>query len=239
MITNEYVIDGLREMIRQISDDSVFTDEFLFYNLNNARIQVMRQYINDKKHISPWLYQRFCIKLCPSTFVECNCQPFPFACTVWRSENPIPKPLTHNTGYIAEFSELNGELITGITENESRFMQYRKVRRKMNYIIGDVRGEKYLFIFSEVKPPKYIKVNMIAEDPTAVEYSACTEEECPEPLGNGFPVEPHLLNSIYRITLEMMGLFMAMTDDRSNNSESVYKGFRGPRQDQQEQEQRQ
>lgn len=235
MHTNLYIVDGLREMIRQTSDDSVYSDEFLFFNLNNARIQVMRQYINDKKELSPWLYQRFCIKLCPSTFVECNCQPFDFACTVWRSEKPIPKPLTHNSGYIAEFSELNGDLITGVTENVSRFLKYRKVKRKMHYLIADVRGEKYLFIISTVKPPKYIKINTILENPMEAQYAACTEEECFDPTGTGFPIEAHLLNSIYKMTLELMGIYMTMHDDRSNNSEGTYKGFRGPRREEEQQ----
>lgn len=227
--TNLYVIDGLREIIRQTTDDSVYSDEILFFHLNNARIQVMRQYLNDNKPLSPWLYQRFCIKLCPSTFMECNCEPFKFSCTVWRSEKPLPKPMTHNGGYIAEFSELSGDLITGVTENESRFLQYRKFKRKMYYLIGDVRGEKYLFVITEQIPPKYIKVNTILEDPLEAQYASCKDEECPAPLGNGFPIEPHLLLSVYKITLEIMGISMSMQEDRSNNSEGDLKGFRGPR----------
>ena len=229
MLSNLYVIDGLREMIRQTTDDSVFSDEFLFFNLNNARIMVMRQYINDGKPISPWLYQRFCIKLCPSTFIECNCKPFKFGCTVWRSEKPLPKPLTTNTGYIAEFSELFGEQLYPLTENESRYVQFRRWTNKQYYMIGDVGGEKHLFVMSEKQPAKYIKINAVLEDPTEAQYASCTEEECPDPTGNGFPIESHLLVGIYKITLEFMGMTMSMTEDRSNNAEGDTKGFKGPR----------
>lgn len=226
-----YIIDGLRELIRQTADDSVYSDEFLYHILNNSRIQIMRQYLNDSKPLSPWLYQRFCIKICPSTFMECNCQPFKFACTVWRSEKPIPKPMLHNGGSIAEFSELYGDLITGVSENESRFLKYRNFSRKMYYMIGDVRGEKYLFLITSVTPPKYIKVNTILEDPSEAQYAACEDEECPCLEGNGFPLEPHLLNSVYKISLEFLGLSMGMREDRSNNSEGDLKGFRPPRQE--------
>ena len=223
-----YIIDALRELVRQTSDDSVYSDEFLYHILNNARIQIMRQYLNDSKPLSPWLYQRFCIKLCPSTFIECNCQPFAFACTVWRSEKPIPQPMTHNGGYIAEFSELYGDLITGVTENESRFLKYRKFNRKMYYMIGDSKGEKYLYLITEITPPKYIKVNAILNDPVDAQYAACSDEECPCLEGNGFPHEAHLLNNIYQISLEFLGLSMSMREDRSNNSEGDLKGFKPP-----------
>lgn len=226
-----YIIDGLRELIRQTSDDSVYSDEFLFHILNNCRIQIMRQYLNDGKPLNPWLYQRFCIKLCPSTFMECNCEPFKFACTVWRSEKPIPQPMTNNNGYIAEFSELYGDLITGVSESESRFLKYRKFNRKMYYQIADVKGEKYLFLITSVTPPKYIKVNTILNDPTEAQYAACTDEECPCLEGNGFPVEAHLMNSLYKMSLEFLGISMGMKEDRSNNSEGDLKGFRGPKQE--------
>ena len=229
MFTNLYIVDGLREMIRQTSDDSVFSDEFLYFNLNNARIQVMRQYLSANKKLSPWLYQRFCIKLCPSTFIECNCEPFDVGCTIWRSQLPIPKPLTTDTGYVADFSELKGELITPVSENSSRFIKYRRVPRNMHYLIGDVNGEKYLFIISNVKPPKYIKVNTILEDPTKAAYFKCEDEECFEPSGTGFPVEGHLLNFVYKIALEMLSVYMTMKDDRSNNSTGELMGFKPPR----------
>lgn len=228
MNTIQYVVDGLRELIRQVSDDSVFSDEFLYHQLNNVRIQIMRQYMNDKKPISPWLYQRFCIKLCPSTFMECNCESFNFGCTVWRSEKPIPQPLTTDAGLIAEFSELNGDLITQVTENTGRMLRYRKVKRRLHYLIGDVRGEKYLFVISEEVPPKFIKVNTVLIDPIEAQYAQCTDDDCPIKTENLFPIEPHLLNSVYRMALENMGISMSMFDDRSNNSEGAYNAFRTP-----------
>ena len=229
-----YILDALREMIRQTSDDSVYSDEFLYYILNNARVQIMRQYMNDNKPLSPWLYQRFCIKLCPSSFMECNCEPFKFACTVWRSEKPIPQPLSHNGGQVIEFSELYGDLITGVTENESRFLKYRKFNRNMYYMIGDLRGEKYLYLFTSITPPKYIKVNTILNDPSLAQYASCTDEECPCLEGDGFPHEPHLINSIYKIALEFLGLSMSMREDRANNAEGDLKGFKPPRQEEQQ-----
>ena len=233
MFTTQEVIDGFREIIRQTSDDSVYSDQFLYYQLNLVRIQLMRQYLNDKKPLSPWLYQRFCIKLCPSTFMECNCAPFDFACTIWRSEKPIPKPLTTDSGYIAEFSELYGEELMPVTENASRYLKYRKYKKSMYYLIADVRGEKYLFIIdgrnNGVKPPKYIKINAVLEDPSAADVVACNEEECPCLEGSGFPIESHLLLSAYKLAMEMLSISMSMREDRSNNAEGELKGFRPPR----------
>ncbi len=229
MYTNLYIIDAFRELIRQTSDDSVFSDELLFHYLNIVRVRLMRQYLNDNKNISPWMYQRFCIKLCPSTFMECNCEPFKFACTVWRSENPIPRPMLTNSGNIINVSELYGSLITPVTENSSRFLEFRKHKRVFHYLIGDVRGEKYMFIITNTKPPKYIKAEMILEDPSQILYNQCEDEPCEDIRLLPFPIETHLLDSLYKLTLELMSVAMSTTDDRSNNSEGIFKPVKNAR----------
>lgn len=80
----ERVIDAFREYLRQISDDSNFTDEYLYFVLTRSRATIIKNYMDDNREFSPWLYQRFCVKLCPSTFMECNCEPFDFGCTIYR-----------------------------------------------------------------------------------------------------------------------------------------------------------
>lgn len=220
-MTITQIVDGLREMIRQTSDDSNYTDEYLFFVLNNARSQIMYQYINDNKDLSAWLYQRFCIKLCPSTFMECNCVPFDFACTVYRSEFPLPKPISSNSNDILKISELFGDHIGKVSESSNRYVKHRMHKSNMYYMIGDVRGQKYLFILSNKNiPPKYIKAEGIFQDPSEVEYAACTEEQCFNPQGVGFPIENHLVNGLYKMALEFLGVSLKMPEDISNNSNS-------------------
>ena len=115
-----YVVDKFREYLRQTSDDSVFTDEFLQSILIQCRAELIKQLIDGNKELSPWLYQRFCIKLCPSTFIECNCAPIDFGCTVWKSEQPIPEFIKGANNLILNISELYGDHINMVTERSNR-----------------------------------------------------------------------------------------------------------------------
>ena len=70
------IVDLAREAVREISDDSNYPDKYLFRIILEARAQLLDQMKKQNKELSPWLYQRFCLKLCPSTFIECGCAPF-------------------------------------------------------------------------------------------------------------------------------------------------------------------
>jgi hypothetical protein len=217
----ERVIDAFREYLRQISDDSVFTDEYLYFVLTTARATIIKNYMDDNREFSPWLYQRFCVKLCPSTFIECNCEPFDFGCVVYRSEKPIPKPIWDNITSVLKVSELWGEDIPSIRETAYRYVKYRKYKNKMYYLIGDVRNEKYLFIMSNQTPPRYIKLEGIFEDPTQVLHSACQDEECPRPQGAAFNLDISRINDLFKLATELMGITLKMPEDKSNNSDST------------------
>jgi len=221
-MTVDRVIDAFRELIRQVSDDSVYTSEFLYYILSVSRSKLMKDMMSRGKELSPWLYQRFCIKLCPSTFIECNCEPFDFGCTVYRSENPIPQPLWTGDTSIITISELWGDIILPIRENANRYTKYRKYKPKMYYMIGDVNGEKYLFVISRTTPPRIIKAEGVFEDPSIIDRIACTDD-CPSPTGIGFPLDLNKHYDLLKLSFEMLGLSMKQPEDRSNNSQSTTK----------------
>lgn len=225
MTTIAEVVGGFRELIRQTSDDTSFTDEFLYYWLNNSRAVLLKQQLSSNKTISDWLYQRFCIKLCPSSFIECGCEELDFGCNVYRSDKPIPKPMTvvNDLLYV---SYLQGKRINQINENASRFIKYAKYKVDFYFMIGDVKGEKYLFIIQTDKtklPPKYLKIQMIAEDPSQIEYSACNEEGCINFYDSGFPIDLHNVNAMYKMALEMISPALRIPEDISNNSDSSGK----------------
>ena len=220
MITIEEVVDAFREYIREISDDSKFTDQYLYYVLNICRTEIVYNYINDNKEISPWYYQRFCIKLCPSSFMECNCEPFDVGCSVYRSVKPIPKPFRNAINEIMQVSELMGDSILPIRETAKRFEKYRKYRRKFYYMIGDYNGEKYLYIISKNKPSQYLKIEGVFEDPSIIPYVSCNEENCFDVVGTGFSIDLHRLNGLFKMAIEHLNISKKLTEDTSNNTDS-------------------
>lgn len=220
-----FVIDKYREFLRQISDDSVFTDEFLYAMLMQSRAEIIKNMVDNNKELSPWLYQRFCVKLCKSSFIECNCEPIDYGCTVWRSEKPIPEFLYQNDNLILNVSELYGSHINQIRERSFRNVSFRKYKAKYYYMIADYNGEKHLFILTEsnIIPPKYIKVEGVLVDPSEIDEFSCNENngECFDPLGTGFSLDLSKHNALFKLTTEMLGITLKLPEDRSNNAEST------------------
>ena len=64
------IIDYFREIIREISDDTVYSDQFLYEILLQSRAVIIKQLLSRNKPLSPYLYQRICVKLCPSDFID-------------------------------------------------------------------------------------------------------------------------------------------------------------------------
>lgn len=218
-----YVIDKYREYLRQVSDDSVFTDEFLYAMLIQSRAEIIKNMIDNNKELSPWLYQRFCIKLCPSNFIECNCAGVDFGCTVWRSEKPIPEFIYQNDNLVLNISELYGAHINQVRERSFRTVKYRKYKNDFYYLIGDYNGDKHLFIMTNTNriPPKYIKAEGVLSDPSLVDEFTCDSGDCFDPLGTGFILDLSKHNALFKLTTEMLGVTFKLPEDRTNNAEST------------------
>ena len=216
------IVDLAREAVREISDDSVYSDKYLFRIILEARAQLLDQMKKQNKELSPWLHQRFCLKLCPSTFIECGCAPFGFECTVYRSVNPLPQPIGNDT-LVLNISELYGDHINRITEKQFRTLKDRKYKRPYYYYIGDVQGKKHLFILGEGKPhpPKYIKAEGIFEDPSDVLQFACNETECPSLSGTGFPFTLSKESALIKLVIESISVSKKFPEDLSNDAKSV------------------
>ena len=220
--TIKQAIDLVREMIREVSDDSVFSDSYIYRILLQNRSELLNQIKNQNKKFSPWLYQRFCMKLCPSTFIECNCIPFDFACTVYRTVNPLPEPIG-NGNLMLNISELYGDHINQITERQFRTSKNRKYKPKYYYYIGDVNGEKHLFILdnNNVIPSEYIKAEGIFEDPMEVFKYACKDTECFPVTASGFPFILSKEGALIKMTVDTILQSKKSPEDLSNNNKST------------------
>jgi hypothetical protein len=228
MSTNSiyYVVDKYREFLRQNSDDSVYTDEFLYALLLQSRAEIIKNMVDNNKELSPWLYQRFCIKLCASSFVECDCAGIDssIGCTVFRSEKPIPEFINQNDNLILNVSELFGNAINQIRERSFRTVKYRKYKIDYYYLIGDYKGEKYMFILSPTSktPPKYIKAEGVLSDPSEISDFLCDAQgECFDPLGSGFALDISKHNALFKLTTELLSISAKAAEDRTNNADST------------------
>ena len=214
------IIDYFREIIREISDDTVYSDQFLYEILLQSRAVIIKQLLSRNKPLSPYLYQRICVKLCPSDFLECSCTPFDFGCKVYRSVNPIPEVLFNDDSFIMNTSELWGNHINYINERSFRVSKYRKNKEPYFSYIGHYNNDYYMFILGDKIPPKYIKIEAVFIDPMEIINFQC-DEDCPKPQGTGFPMDRTKLDGLMKMSLEFLGISMKMPEDRSNDGQST------------------
>ena len=222
-LTIQGVVDLIREAIRETSDDSVFSDKYIYRIALESRAELMQQMLSNNKSFSPWFYQRFCLKTCPSSFIECGCETFDFACNVYRSTTPLPQPMWDESTLILNVSELWGDHINRITERQFRLLKDRKYKPKFYYYIGDYQSDKYLFLLSEQVsiPPKYIKVEGVFEDPLEALDFACQEDDCPSISGTGFPFTLSKEGALIQMAKQRIISTKKLPEDLSNNTNST------------------
>lgn len=219
-LTIQGVVDLVRETLREVSDDTNYTDKYIYRLILQARSVLLNQMKDQNKGFSPWLYQRFCLKLCPSSFIECGCSPYNFACNVYRSVTPLPKPIGDET-LVLNISELFGDKINQITENQFRTLHNRKYKVPYYYYIGNFDNDHYLFILgNSTVPPKFIKAEGIFEDPTQVNQFACTEE-CPPLTGTGFPFQLDKESAMIKMVVELIMVSKKLPEDLINDAKST------------------
>jgi hypothetical protein len=215
------IVDLVRESIREISDDTLYSDKYIYRLILEARAELLDQIKSQNKELSPWLYQRFCLKLCPSSFIECGCSPFSFACNVYRSTNPLPQPLGGDS-IVLNISELWGDNINKLTERQFRTIANRKYKPKYYYYIGDYDNNKYLFILgNSTVPPKYIKAEGIFEDPAEVLEFACQDTGCPSLTDTGFPFLLHKESALIKMVIELMMNIKKIPEDLTNDAKTT------------------
>lgn len=120
-------IDLLRLSIRQVTDDSKFSDEELYGRWNAARVDVIekeKERLEDRRDARR-LYnfntefdkERFCFELEWGKSHDCGC--ISLGCDVLVSKYQLPKPLGR-----MEVTTLSGQTIGYSTENEFRSLRH-------------------------------------------------------------------------------------------------------------------
>ena len=100
-MTIREVIGRTRNSIKEHNADSVLTNKHI-YNilLSNALLLIQRE--ADKKSLFKIssIWQSTCIKMIPVSSVTCSCISFPKICTIFRSEEKVPRFFETAAGFL-------------------------------------------------------------------------------------------------------------------------------------------
>jgi len=101
-------IGMVRTILKEYSDDTIYTDEFLANLLNSARASIYEERLKAKKIMSRFNFNSFCIKLCLDTFFDCSCVPESVQCQVLKSDIEIPRVILDNRKDLLKVYTLTG-----------------------------------------------------------------------------------------------------------------------------------
>lgn len=225
-------IDTIRESIKQTSDDSTYTDEYIYSIALPIRNELMYMDLKRNKLISKHLFKTMCMPLELSSDIPCDCLPCGLpGCTVLKGKYKLPQPFKTASYTLMHVTSLNGSVEYSF--KEVRFGKFNSSKRtnqdKAYYTIYN----EYLYLIGHHStntrtPIPAILINMILVDPSeADEITLCdkdgkeSNDTCFNPLVDTFQIEGHLTNSLREMTLKALGIPIAVPEDMSNNANSV------------------
>lgn len=214
-------IDIIRQNLREVSDDSRFTDEQIYKCLIDARALILERRLKKRKQLPDYMYQEICLLLCLDKYHDCDCIPDEYNCMVLKTQKELPNGLYNGTMEILRVSTLNGKEIAPTTEAQHRNRKYMKTGKNNYYY---VRVNNRLAIFNvKNNQLRAIKVRGVFVDPaTASSYSVCPEDEpnCVDVTSTGFGSIPSDNVPMYNIVMKQLLQTDQMPEDISNNASS-------------------
>jgi len=213
------VISKLRTRIKETSDDSVFSDEFLYSMLLDNRNLIIQRQIDKKKDISPFLYKILCVPLCKKDGDLCDCDCDIFGNEILRSKFKIP------TAFQDCFEVLSSDLSTKYDTFKPNQLKYQKYRRtNKTFPIWNIVNEYLEVRNSPNNKLRRVLINAIWFDPSSL---ADVPNECDEETGSTtcydvytdtFQVSGDLVGVIIDMTMQQLMPTLGVKTDQTNNA---------------------
>lgn len=225
-------IDYIRQFIKQTSDDSDYSDQFLYKCLVDKRATVIQQQYSKKKRLSDWNKQTFCVPLEIDGYADCQCLPN-IGCKVLRSTTDIPNPISTKYTDIFEVMDISGN-VKYYPSNKQKERAYKHSKTRFNKLGYEIYNSKLVIFIKDkqlANPSKTVLVRGIFEDPSELsEINICdqfsgtpTTGVCFDPKTDKFPLDASFNDQLYTLVLQKLGISMQFIEDRTNNAESITK----------------
>jgi hypothetical protein len=223
--TIEAHIDDFRESLRQVTDDSPYSDEFLYKKLLDARNVIVTNELSKNRVINQKYYKFICMKLCEAEMNPCpDCVPDDILPMVLRTKYPLPTSIsTTQFDTLTIYSVGMGFEISISTPKRGKYRKYRLVNNVKPY---GIIFNNYIYIFN-VKQNKLPVIILgaiwhnpadLVSIPTCDEDGNETTNECYNPKLDTFQINNRYFFDMYMMAAKAMGITLQMPDDKTNNA---------------------
>lgn len=216
-------ISDIRTLIKQVQNDSLYPDQFLYSLLRITASKLQYQRIEKYKAVNDFNWQTFCIPLIKAKSHDCDC--VQVGCDVLKSVNELPRPLIGANRLMFKVLTLGEEPIPKRSAAEIKTDNEDDIKAgEPGYMIRNNR----LVIWNNVKW-KAVQVSGIWEDPTEwIGLSLCDEDgslipPCQDVLETNLNLDGHLVFDMYRMVLSLLRLPLNLVDDMTSDSQPEIK----------------
>lgn len=223
--TIAFHIDYIREIMRQTSDDSVYSDELLYKLLIDSRAMVLGNKLNNFKRQSEFNYQDFCMELEVTKYDDCACVPGS-GCLVLKTKLEVPEPLSLNFKTLMEVTTLDGQTrIDYVDQKQLKTLKFSKTRG--HKLVYTIRNRKIVVFNSDLKL-RPINIHSIVEDPSElanlpfidITGTCHPTEKCFSKKTTPLPMDAKIADDVYQLVFKKLGLSMQQPADNNNDAES-------------------
>jgi len=225
-MTATEIIYAIREKLKAYTDDTKYTDAYLFFLINLKRaLYIRREYNQLQRVIDPEVTQTICMELeeagesiCPECYSGC------VDCTVIRTVKKLPNVIElHNRNTITKIGSTGvfSRPINIVTMDRMPYVGEGKYESNAVFVALHSNGHLYLKSKSNIfRSLEFISVTALLENPdNAMEYQ-CPNGECYSPGESRYPVEAWMVDIIINeITSELANLKQIPEDDTNNAKE--------------------
>jgi hypothetical protein len=226
-------IDTVRNMVKETSDDSGYSQEYLYKLLVDSRATILNQDISASKYVSHDNYQKFCMPMERGLNVSCkDCLPVEITCygieKIFVSKYKVPMVITGRYNSALKIYNIDSTVEISVSNPIKRSHdKYSKVNCEPHtYEI--VNGSLYLFNANWIVVP----MSGIFYDPTELQdIKVCniqgveSGENCFNINTDFFPLDPTLNDRMYTLVLQKLGFSKQLPGDVTNDSKSEPSGF--------------
>ena len=214
----------LRTLIREHSDDSRFSDEYLMGIMNTVRGTLYSRRLRRYFKLSDWDIKRYCIGLEKALSHDCSC--VKVGCLVLKSKYPLPEPLSSRFKEMITVYDLSGNELEKVSEKEQKTNIYDDIKNQVpTYSITN----NYLVIWNNLDF-KAVEVEGLWYDETqwaSIKYcDPVTGDDldfCFDLDTTEYGLDPDLELPLYQEVLKLLGIALSLPEDRTNDSSSAIK----------------
>jgi hypothetical protein len=212
----------IRTLIKNHTDDSYYTDEFLYKLLKDSRAMILEREAKKFYKFSDFSYLSICMPLILDTYHDCDCLPIDIGCKVLKSRFNLPRVLQGRNRDLIKIKTIDGEEIGYVPDSSSiKKLKYSRTQKnKIKYTIVN----NHLVIFNNTSL-KAVIVELVPEDPLDLSnITLCNEDgedigpTCFDYRTENFPIKQALHMPMYEELLKFLNLPLSIPEDLTNDT---------------------